>query len=158
MADRMLYRYGETNPVMFAVDSAQVIEIGDLVWLNTDDIRAASALTYTTPVNTRESFVDNFMGVAMQRSKSGETAEIRVATSGVFEFDCASATFEANDKVTIDDNAGGTALEDQKVIASGTDYDPIGKVAKRVASAATKVLVDIRTQFGTPIPAATASS
>ena len=38
----------------------------------------------------------------MQRSRSGETAPIRVATTGVFEFDCASGTFELGDMVGAD--------------------------------------------------------
>jgi len=144
MADRMLWRYGETNPVMAAVDSAQVIEIGDLLWLNTDDARPASQFSYGASLTaTQESFVDVFLGVAMQRSRSGDTAEIRCATSGVFEFDCASATFEIGDLVGVDDNAGGDTLLDQQVIAVPHVAKAVGKVQKRVTTAGTKVLARI---------------
>jgi hypothetical protein len=43
MADTMRWRYGETNPVLVPVDSRTVIEIGDLVYLDTDDAKPASA-------------------------------------------------------------------------------------------------------------------
>ena len=43
MANTMRWRYGDTNPVMLPVDSATVIEIGDLVYLDTDDAKPASA-------------------------------------------------------------------------------------------------------------------
>ena len=41
MADTMRWRYGDTNPVVAPVDSATVIEIGDLVYLDTDDAKPA---------------------------------------------------------------------------------------------------------------------
>ena len=45
MSDKMRWRYGDTNPVVAAVDSATVIEIGDLVWQDTDDAKPAQLLT-----------------------------------------------------------------------------------------------------------------
>ena len=51
----------------------------------------------------------------MQRSRSGETAPIRVATTGVFEFDCPSGTFELGDLVGADENAAGNGLLNQQV-------------------------------------------
>ena len=56
-----------------------------------------------------------FAGVAMQASRSGDTQPIRVATTGVFEFDCLSTTFEVGDLMASDENAGGTALLNQTV-------------------------------------------
>ena len=80
----------------------------------------------------------------MQRSRSGETAPIRVATTGVFEFDCASGTFELGDLVGADENAAGTALLNQQVAKVAASHYAIGRVAKRQAAATTSVLVDIR--------------
>ena len=37
----MRWRYGDTYPVVLPVDSATVIEIGDLVYLDTDDAKPA---------------------------------------------------------------------------------------------------------------------
>lgn len=42
MSDKMRWRYGDTNPVVAAVDAATVIEIGDLLFQEVDDARPAS--------------------------------------------------------------------------------------------------------------------
>jgi hypothetical protein len=146
MADVMRWRYGDTTPVVLPVDSATVIEIGDLVWLNTDDARPASMSTYGASLATaQETFHDTFVGVAMQRSRAGDTHSIRVATSGVFEYPCAAATFEVGARIGADDNAGATALENQLVIgvAAANPERSIGYCARRVSPSDTKVLVDI---------------
>jgi hypothetical protein len=140
MADRMRWRYGETNPVVAAVDSAQTIDIGDNVYQVTDDARPADQISYSSLAQTQEDFVDSYLGVAMQRSRNGDTDPIRVATTSVFEFTCAAATFELGDLVGPDDNAGASALECQKVIAVTKAPRPIGRVDKRYASNTTLVL------------------
>lgn len=141
------YVSGDINPRYCAVDSAQTIAQGDIVWLNTDDVRSASQKTYTSLAQTQEDIVDVFMGVCLDRSQSGETALVQVATTGVFRFSCAAATFEVGDLVGCDDNAGGTALTPQQVIAVTDASRAIGHVAKRVASAATSVEVEIRSSI-----------
>ena len=95
---------------MLPVDSATVIEVGDLLYLDTDDAKPASSQADggTLAVN-QETLHDNFAGIAMQASASGDTDSIRVATSGVFELDCASATFEVGALVGGTENAGGNA-------------------------------------------------
>jgi hypothetical protein len=145
VGDKMRWRYGDTNPVIAAVDSATVIEIGDLVYQDTDDARPASAQADkgTKPAN-QEQFADKFLGVAMQRSRAGDTDPIRVATTGVFELDCPSATFELGDLVGGDENAAGTALLDQQVAKVSVPKYAIGRVARREAVATTSVLVDVR--------------
>ena len=116
MTDKMRWRYGDTNPVIAAVDAATVIEIGDLVYQETDDVRPASSQAdQNTKAANQELFADKFLGVAMQRSRAGETAPIRVATTGVFEFDCPSGTFELGNLIGADENAAGTALLNQQV-------------------------------------------
>ena len=144
MSDVMRWRYGETNPVMLPVDSGTVIEIGDLVYLATDDARPASAQAdQASEAANQELFHDNFAGVAMQRSRDGDTSPIRVATTGVFEFPCPSGTFEVGALLGVDEAASGTELEDQKVASVATANLAVGRCAKRVGTADTKVLVDI---------------
>ncbi len=147
MADVMRWRYGETNPVVSkAIGSSTVIQIGDLVEMAADGtVTPASAHTWNTDLaTTQNEFQDTFLGVAMQRSRSGDTDPIRVATSGVFEFDCASATFEIG-ALTGPAKQTGNALENQKVVAlaGGSEAKAIGRVAKRIGTADTKVLVEI---------------
>jgi hypothetical protein len=130
---------------MAAVDADTVIEIGDLVWQDIDDAKRASGIANKdSETANQEAFVDVFLGVAMQRSRSGDTSPIRVATTGVFEFDCPSDTFELGDLVGVDENAAGTALLNQQVTHVDWSKRAIGRIAMRQSTAATSVLVDIR--------------
>ena len=144
MANTMRWRYGDTQPVMLPVDATTVVEIGDLIYLETDDARPASSQAdQLTEAANQELFHDKFAGVAMQASRNGDTQPIRVATAGVFEFECLSATFEVGKLIGVDETAAGTALEDQVVAPVATANLAIGRCAKRVNPAATKVLVDV---------------
>ncbi|MCG8587517.1 MAG: DUF2190 family protein [Pirellulales bacterium] len=151
MANVMRWRYGDTNPVTMPVDSADAVEIGDLMYLASgvakpafkiDDIGGAGPADLAA---AQEQLHDGFIGVAMQYSPEGSTDPIRIATSGVFELNSASAVFELGDRVGADDNSGGDALENQQVIgvSSSAPELSIGRVAKRVPSAATKVFVEL---------------
>ena len=145
MSDKMRWRYGDTNPVVAAVDSDTVIEIGDLLWQDTDDAKPASDITdQGTETANQEALADAFLGVAMQRSRSGDTAPIRVAATGVFEFDCPIGTFELGNPVGADENAAGDALLNQQVASVAAAAYAIGRIAKRQAAAVTSVLIDIR--------------
>ena len=145
MSDKMRWRYGDTNPVVAAVDSATVIEIGDLLWQDTDDAKPASdQADEGSETANQEALAEKFLGVAMQRSRNGDTAPVRVATTGVFEFDCPSGTFELGDLVGADENAAGDALLNQQVAKVTASPYAIARVAKREASAVTGVLVDVR--------------
>jgi hypothetical protein len=140
----MRWRYGETSPVMLPVDATTVVETGDLVYLDTDDAKPASVQAdQGTEAANQELFHDKFAGVAMQASRNGDTQPIRVATAGVFEFDCLTTAYEVGKLIGADENAGGTALERQVVTPVATANLAIGRCAKRVSPAATRVLVDI---------------
>jgi hypothetical protein len=144
MANTMRWRYGETSPVMLPVDSTTVIEIGDMLILDTDDAKPASSVPDQGSEGANQQFLhDAFAGVAMQASADGDTAPIRVATRGVFEFDCLSATLEVGDLMSSDEDVGGTALLNQTVAKVTNANAAIGRCAKRVNPAGTRVLVDI---------------
>jgi hypothetical protein len=150
MSDKMRWRYGDTNPVVAAVDSATVIEIGDLVYQDVDDAKPASSQAdQESETANQELLADNFLGVAMQRSRAGDTDPIRVAATGVFEFDCPSGTFELGDLLGVDENAAGDGLLDQQVAPVAAASAAIGRVAKRAPSAQQGVLVDIRSTIMT---------
>ena len=145
MSDKMRWRYGDTNPVVAAVDSATVVEIGDVLYQDTDDAKPASAQADQLSLAANQALLaDGFLGVAMQRSRAGDTDPIRVAATGVFEFNCPSATFELGDLIGVNEATSGTELEDQQVIGVAASINAVARVAKRVAAAATSVLVDIR--------------
>jgi hypothetical protein len=144
MANRMRWRYGDTNPVMLPVEAETVIEIGDLVALvGGAAVPAADLADQGTEAANQESLHDAFVGVAMQHSPAGSADPVRIATSGVFEFDAASAAFELGDLIGVDEAASGTALENQVVVEVATPNLAIGRCAKRVSPAATRVLVDV---------------
>jgi hypothetical protein len=141
----MRWRYGDTNPVIAAVDGTTAIEIGDLIYLNGDVAEPASAQADqgNTTAN-QQLFASQFLGVAMQRSRPGDTDPIRVATTGVFEFDCAGNTFELGNLMGVDENPGGNGLLDQQVAKVVAAQYAMGRVAKRETVSTVSVLVDIR--------------
>jgi hypothetical protein len=144
MTDTMRWRYGETNPVVIPVDTGTMIEIGDLVYLNTNMAEPASQYANQGSAGANQAaFHTLFAGVAMQRSRVGDTSPIRVATTGVFEFACGSATFEVGALVGAAQDGGATHLDNQQVVAVEAPSSAIGRCAKRVNPADTKVLVDI---------------
>ncbi len=144
MANTMRWRYGDTSPVMLPVDSATVIEIGDMLYLDTDDAKpAASQADQGTKTANQQLFHDVFAGVAMQASRNGDTQPIRVATTGVFEFDCVSTTLEVGDIIGPDENVAGTALLNGTGIKVTNANAAIGRCAKRLNPAGTHCLVDI---------------
>jgi hypothetical protein len=129
---------------MIPVDSATVIEIGDLVLQDVDDAKPASSQTdQGSELANQQLFHDVFAGVAMQASPSGVSQPIRVATTGVFEFDCLSTTLEVGDLIAPDENGGGTALLNQTVAKVTNVNAAIGRCAKRLNPAGTRVLVDV---------------
>ena len=136
MSDRMRWRYGDTNPVVAAVDQETVIEIGDLLWQDVDDAKPAAML------GDQEQFAEKFLGVAMQRSRAGDTAPVRVATTGVFEFDCLGGAHELGDLIGAYPNTA-ESLFAQKVVRVLEAKLAVGRVAKRQAGG-TGALVDIR--------------
>jgi len=144
MANTMRWRYGDTNPVLLPVDVGYSIEIGDLVYLEIDDARPASSQAdQLTLAANQEMFHDKFLGVAMQAADVGGVAAIRIATSGVFEFDCLSESFEVGDLVGSREEATGTQLDTQIVTGVATENLAIGRCVKRVPTPGSKVLVDI---------------
>ena len=144
MSNTMRWRYGDTNPVMLPVAESTVIEIGDLVYQSSGSALPASDLADVgTEAGNQEAFHDAFVGVAMQASPAGSADPIRVATSGVFEFDCLSTTAEVGDLLGVDEDGTGTSLTRQSLVKVATANLAVGRCAKRANPAATRLLVEI---------------
>lgn len=144
MANNFRYRWGEANPIEVPVDSTTVIEIGDLLYLDTDDAKPASSQTDQSSAEAnQELFSLKFLGVAASASANGDTDPVRVNTTGVHEFPCASANFVVGDMIGVTETGAGTALEDQKVVGVDDSDNGIG-ICVKSGTAVTTVLVDIR--------------
>ena len=145
MRDLMRWRYGETNPVVAAVDAETEIAIGDLLFHDADRALPARAMEPTgSPAADRAAFAGAFLGVAMQRSPAGEARPVRVATTGVFELDCAAMSLSLGDLVGVAVDGGEGKLRDQAVMEVATPSEAIGRVARREPAAVERALVDIR--------------
>ena len=161
MSDRMRHRSGERNCVVAAVDSPTVIEIGDLLWQDANSAKPASTVPaeYSgVNVDQQAAFAEKFLGVAMQRSRSGDIDPVQVATTGVFEFGCPSEMFELGDLIGVAlynyPSPGPRDYSSQIVIRSRLENqrvakitDPkyaIGRVQRLEHSPITSVLTDIR--------------
>lgn len=117
--NHLRFRSGQVHLRKVRVDSGTVIEAGDLLWLDTDDAKPASAFTWDTNLaTTQAAFAAKFLGVAHQQSPSGETAPISVDVSphSVYEFDVASASYEVGAPLGPDNVS--TALMDQQLEAA----------------------------------------
>lgn len=128
------------------VDSTQTIDLGELCWLNVDDARPADQAAYGADLAiTQANFSKLMIGVAMDTSETGDTADIAIATEGVFEMICAAAQFEIGDLVGVDDNTGGTALLPAQVIAATENgaAQAIGRVVRRYSANTTRVLIEL---------------
>lgn len=137
------YKTGDVKPRQVAVASATVIEKGDKLFLDSGTAKPASDLTWDTDLaTTQEAFHDAFLGVAMQSSADGKTDSIAVATSGEFEFDCASAQFAAGELLG-PAKAAGNALENQKVASVATANLAVGYGTKQETANVTAVKVEV---------------
>ena len=156
MADVNRFRRADAKGARsLAPDSAEVIEVGDMVYQEVDDIRAAGQFTYVSAdlPGTQANFAAKFLGVAMTASANGETDPVTYATRGEFEFICAAAQFEVGDLVGPDDNATPDALLNQQVIGLGeNDWGAIGRVTRRYSANTTRVLVEIFQTHANPTP------
>lgn len=134
----MQVRYDAKFGCYADVDSATVIAINDLLYLDTDDVKPASdQADQGTPQENRQLFKDNFIGVAAQRSQATETDQIRILKEGVADADCASTSWEVGDLVGVAEQPSGTALENQAVVKVTNVADAIGICVKKAASSTT---------------------
>lgn len=146
MADVMRFRHADPKGVIRQpVDSSTTIEVGDLLFLDTDDVKPASDRSSAVDETTaKQNFANNFAGVAMDASASGDTADIAVATKGVFEFGLASgATAEAFDLVSCEADTNGDVTADQNIETTSTNSEAIASVRKRYSSNTTSMEVEL---------------
>lgn len=129
--NKLRFRSGQVQLRKVRVDAATVIEAGDLVWLNTDDARPASAFPWTTNLaTTQAAFAEKFLGVAHQQSKAGDSDPISVDVSpnSVYEFDAHPATYELGALLGPDE--ASSTLMSQRLEAVGAAGNAIARAAE----------------------------
>lgn len=126
----------------FVANASLQIDIGDLIYHDTDDAKPASSQADggTEAINQR-TFAKNFAGVAnsSRQSSNAVAGTVRVQTDGLYEFPCASSAFEIGDMVGASENGDGDGLLDQQVEKVTAKDLAIGVVVKRYGSATTRV-------------------
>lgn len=128
--------------VNFVADASLQIDIGDLLYHDTNDAKPASSQADggSEAINQR-TFAKNFAGVAhsSRQSSNAVAGTVGVLTDVLIEYPCASATFEIGDLVGASEAGSADVLLDQQV-EKVTDKDlAIGVVVQRYGSATTKV-------------------
>ena len=123
MSNQLRFRSGQVHLHKVRVDSATVIEAGDMLFLDSDDAKPASAFTWDTNLAiTQSNFAAKFLGIAHQQSKSGDTDDISVDVSptSIYEFNVASGTYEVGDLLSSDENSSALMDQQLEAVASGT--------------------------------------
>jgi len=144
------YQFGGTNPTIATIATAKAVAVGDLVGMSSGTLVKASDTTWNTDLATTQSdFRALFLGVSGQQKAAGDARVfgnatdnvVRVDAGGIFQFDCASATFEVGDLVGPAKDTGN-ALLDQKVVKVTPEASAIGRVVERGTSI-TRVKIQI---------------
>lgn len=149
MANNPNHRYGPVQFVRPSVDSAIVVYQGDLVWLNTDDARAAGSFAWdTSEAVTQKTFADVFMGVSHSYKASGtvDFINVDISAQSVYEFTCDSATFEIGNTFGVSTNGSDTVYS-QKLKKTSTRAQCMAIAMNRATSAATAVNVRLASAY-----------
>lgn len=152
MANSYTFRHGQRQLVKGRVNLATVIEIGDMVWLDTDDLKPASDLTWNTNLaGTQGDFAAVFVGIAMESSSASQSdpIDVDVSADSVYEFTVASATYEIGDDLGPDANTTPSPdqLEDQVLEAVSSAAYGIARSREYKASASTKLNVSFYSAY-----------
>lgn len=148
MANRVRFRSGQVELRKVRVDAASVIEAGDLVWLDTDDAKPASAFDWTTNLaTTQANFKAVFLGVAHQPSAAGETEPISVDVSplSIYEFDVASGAYEVGGLLGPDEASSTLMTQQLETVAAATSA--IARSVEYRSSGSTKLRVQLLSAY-----------
>ncbi len=147
MSNQLRFRSGQVQLHKLRVDSGTVIEAGDLVFLDTDDVKPASDFTWDTDLATTQAeFAAVFLGIAQQQSADGDTDDVSVDLSpfSVYEFDVNSATYELGDSLGPDENS--SQLMNQQLEAA-IEGNSIARAAEYQASASSTLRVQFASAY-----------
>lgn len=142
MANVSVYRSGQRRIIPVPCDSATVLYVGDMAFLNTDDAKPAADFTWDTDLATTQAgFADVFLGVSMMQSLSGDTfaVDIDVSADSEYEYAVASATYAIGTPLG-PDKASGNALLTQ-TLETAVAASSVARSLRNEASAVTTLRV-----------------
>ncbi len=148
MGNNLRFRSGQVQLHKFRVDSGTVIEAGDLVFLDGDDIKPASSFAWNSDLATTQAdFAAKFAGVAHQSSSLGQTDDVSVDVSpmSIYEFDVNSTTYEVGDALSADELS--SSLMNQQLEAVGSDDLGIARASEYRASSSSRLRVSFASAF-----------
>lgn len=140
-----LVHFPDTSEVVrrFAVDLAQTIAIGDMVFHEADDVRKAYSFTWDTDeATTRKKFCAKFAGISLDKSEATDADEVRVATEGVHELPCTSTAYECGDLFGPEKDTGNY-LDSDLLEKVSDPAEAIGWAVERTTAAKTTVKVEL---------------
>lgn len=149
MSNLLNWKWGETCPVSVEIASATEVQVGDLLWLDTNgQAQPASAFAKDTDLaGTQGAFSQKFLGVAMQASPAATVSRIRVATTGTFEFsdDTSDASAEKlGTYMGANLNTAATYLKRDSLISVATAKLAVGRIIHQENIPAGKAYIAIR--------------
>lgn len=150
MSNLMRFRSGAVQLQKVRVDAETVIEAGDMVFLDTDDVKPASDFAWTTDLATTQgAFAGAFLGIAYQCSGEGETDPISIDVSplSVYEYGVYSATYEVG--AMLGPDSASSLLMDQQLKGVGSAGLAIARGAEYKASASGLLRVNFASAFFT---------
>lgn len=150
MPNRLRFRSGQVQLQKLRVDSDTVISAGDLLFLDSNDVKPASDFTWDTDLpTTQAAFAAAFVGVAHQQSAAGDTDDISVDVSphSVYEFDVAAGTYEVGDALGPDELSSALMNQQLEAVASGSLG--IARAAEYKAATATTLRVTFASAYNT---------
>ena len=147
MANKLRFRSGQVQLHKVRVDSATVIEAGDLVYLDVDDIKPASSFPWNVDLpTTQAAFAASFIGIAHQQSAGGDVDDVSVDMSphSIYEFDVNPATYEVGDTLGPDE-LSSTLMNQQLEAAAAANS--IARAAEYKAASASLLRVTFASAF-----------
>jgi hypothetical protein len=145
----MVQRWLDNEPlsVNAPVDADTAVEIGDLLYWDSDSLAAYPASDQPDQGDqgaNQALFSLNFLGVALTAKPAGSGGTVRVATAADFFFLCPAGEYDLGTALGPAENDAGNALQNQTLTTVEYPEHAIAHVAQRAEPESTTVRVRIR--------------
>lgn len=146
--NRLRFRSGQVQLQRLRVAAETVIEAGDLVWLDENEVKPTADFPWDSDLaTTQAAFAAAFLGVAHQPSPAGDARDISVDVSpfAVYEFDVEPASYEVGDALGPD--VASESLMNQQLAAVESGTCAIARAVEYRAGTSTTLRVSFASAF-----------